>query len=206
MLKKWTCKGKKWSRFLMWILMGFLVGAVFASLFFSMGKESFLNMEEQMWSTVDAIHTVEVGYIVNEVIVQGKEIFVLFIIVMSSWYDVLLFFFWLRKGFLFGIFMAMLAKCHGFYGILLGICYIFPKEYIYTMLEYGVVIALLNTKYMGNGRKKIHMFARGMRGVLFVGGIMAVLAVGALTELTIGFKILSQIKPCLCKLSCKCFF
>lgn len=199
MLKKWTCKGKKWSRFLMWILMGFLVGAVFASLFFSMGKESFLNMEEQMWNMVESMHTVDIGYIVNEVIVQGKEILFLFVIVMSSWYDVLLFLFWFRKGFLLGIFMGMLAKCHGFYGILLGICYFFPKEYIYIMLEYGIIIALLNTKYMGNGRKKIHIFARGMRGVLFFCGIMVVLVVGALTELTIGFKILSQFAPCLCK-------
>jgi len=181
--------------------MGFLVGAVFASLFFSMGKESFLNMEEQMWNTVESMHTVEIGYIVNEVIVQGKEILVLFLIVMSSWYDVLLFLFWFRKGFLFGIFMGMLAKCHGFYGILLGICYFFPKEYIYTVLEYGIVIALLNRKYMGNERKKIHIFARGMRGVLFVGGIMGVLIIGALTELTIGFKILSQLFTlCLYKL------
>lgn len=200
MLKKWTCKEKKWSRFLVWILMGFLMGAAFASLFFSMGKESFLNMEEQMWNTIKSIRTVEISYIINEVIVQGKEILILFIIVMSSWYDVLLFLFWLRKGFLFGIFMGMLAKCHGFYGILLGICYIFPKEYIYTLLEYGIVIALLNTKYKGAGRKKANMLARGMKGVTFVGGIMAVLIIGALSELVIGFKILSQFALCLCHL------
>lgn len=196
MLKKWTCNGKKWSRFLVWILIGFLAGAVFASLFFSVGKECFLNMEEQMWNTVKSMHMVEIGYVVNEVLVQGKEIFCLCLFMMSSWYDVLLFLFWFRKGFLLGIFMGMLAKCHGFYGLLLGMSYIFPKEYIYTFLEYGVVIVLLNAKCIGNGRRKGHIFARGMRCALFVGGIVIVLVIGALSELLIGFKILSQFAPC----------
>ena len=192
MLKKWTCKERKWSRFLIWILMGFLVGAVFASLFFSTGKESFLNMEEQMWNTVKSIETIEIGYIVNEVIIQGKEMLILCMIVMSSWYNVPLLLFWFQKGFLFGMFMGMFAKCHGFYGILLGICYMFPKEYIYIMLEYGAVIMLLNAKYKGMRGKKVHIFAQGLKGVTFVGGIMVLLIIGALSELVIGFKILSQ--------------
>ena len=97
MLKKWTCKERKWSRFLIWILMGFLVGTVFASLFFSTGKELFLNMEEQMWNTVKSIETIEIGYIVNEVIIQGKEMLILSMIVMSSWYNVPLLLFWLAQ-------------------------------------------------------------------------------------------------------------
>lgn len=196
MLRKWTCNEKRWCRFLIWILIGFLVGTTFASMFYDVGKECFLRMEEQMWNTVKSMHVLEVGYVVNEVIVQAEEILVLVLFMMSSWYDVLLFLFWFRKGFLFGIFMGMLAKCHGFRGLLLGMCYAFPKGYIYTFLEYGVIIVLLNMKHMGNVRKQVHMFARGMRCLLFVGGIIMALVVGALAEVIIGFKVLLRLVPC----------
>lgn len=193
MLKKWTCKEKKWSRFFLWLMIGFLVGTVFASLFFFTGKEAFLNMEVKMWNIVKSMKTIEIGYIVNELIMQGKEILILCMIVMSSWYEILLFLFWFRKGFLFGIFMGMFAKCHGFYGVLLGVCYIFPKEYVYMLLEFVVVTILLNGKQIGIGKKKIHMFTKIVRAVIFVIGILVTLIVGVLGELVIGFKILSQL-------------
>ena len=128
------------------LILGFFVGNLVVFCFGVSWNAYYISLLKRIYEAVQSISLTESNYVWQQFFARLREILLVSLLAISPWPIGLLFCFFLKKGILGGIYLAMNARILGFRGFLAGFASVFPHDILFLFLQYVLAVLLMRRK------------------------------------------------------------